>query len=29
VQQQKVGDGGDQSLLVGAGNQQNGGMAHG
>ncbi len=29
VQQQKVGDGGDQTLLVGAGNQQDGGMAHG
>jgi hypothetical protein len=29
VQQQKIGNGSDQSLLVGAGNQQNSGMAHG
>jgi hypothetical protein len=29
VQQQKIGNGGDQPLLVGAGNQQNSGMAHG
>ena len=29
VRQQKIGDGGDQPSLVGAGNQQDGGMTHG
>jgi hypothetical protein len=29
VQQQEIRDRGDQTLLVGAGNQQDGGMAHG